>query len=213
METKYSVNKLLVLPSELEGNYINLPEKVLSSIHKKYNVPYFFKIIENKNKLISYGMVKEFTSNKKTIELSKQIQEEINYGEYVKIVLLSNIPKGHFVKFKVNDNSLYEIPDYDLFLQNELSKFNILYLNQKLFINIMDREFIFIIEEIKIKIDDEIYDGDLIDINNIDLNIDFNYPQKEIIKENNNEEIIKEKICKLSKEEVRLRRLKYYENL
>lgn len=240
MEMNYSVNKLLVVPnSNLKGNYVNLPEKVLESISRKnFEPPYYFKLIENTTKLQTFVGVKEFTAEPNTIEVSPQIQENILYGEFVKAILVNTIPKADLIIFKVNDETFYDLPEYDKFLEAELSNYCLIEKDKKIFLNIMDKEYIFSIQDLKIKYNDENLDADLADIVNIDLNVDFEREIKEEpedpseklkkdvariarifkkknkeIKKEENEKLIRASKFKMSKEELRKKRLAFYQNL
>lgn len=243
MEGKYRVNHLLMIPLDNNDNYINIPEKILDSLtKKKYQLPFYFKLSAN-NGLYYYVGVKEFTAESKTIEVPINI---INYlgNEYGNLRIISDIPKGEFIKLKTDDNSFYDIPDYDMFLACELSKYCLLDINQTIKVNIMNKNYTFEIKDMKIKIEDNLIDYHLIDIVNIDLKVDFEREQKvekveQIInkfkgfnfgddinegeKEEDKEKNYFERLesegkygyklndnNKLSKEEIRLQRLKYF---
>ena len=222
METKYKVNNLLMIPLNTFDNYINIPEKILDSItKKKYNPPFYFKLSVN-NGLKTFVGVKEFTAEKQTIEVPSHL---INYlgNEKGNLCLVNDIPKGEFVKLKVDDESFYNIPEYDVFLTNELSKYCLLEKDKDFIVKIMDKEFIFKIMELKIKLDENLLvDYDLVDIVNIDLKVDFERDIKteklnfDFGETKNKFEEIKEtpvKVNKLSREEMRKRRIEYYDNL
>jgi len=215
---------LLIIPLDNKDNYINIPEKILDSITKKrYSLPYYFKITSNIG-LKTYVGVKEFTAEKQTIQVPQHI---INYlgTERANICLVKDIPKGSFVKFKVSDESFYNIPDYDLFLTNELSKYCILDKNIDIPIDIMNKRYTLTIKELKIKVQDKLIDSDCIDIVNIDLNVDFHkdiskriFPKDINIKKPKNESSYFDKFTnpgrklsdnsiKLTREQIRQKRL------
>lgn len=240
MEGKYRVNHLLMIPNYNNDNYINIPEKILDSLtKKKYNLPFYFKLSAN-NGLYVYVGVKEFTAPSKTLEVPSHIIQYLG-TEHANLRIISEIPKGEFIKLKTNDETFYDLPDYDKFLEAELSKYCLLDINQNIIVTIMDKEYTFEINEMKIKVDEELLDYHLIDIVNVDLKVDFERKIKEEIKESKVKEIsdnlvkfnfgdekevdkelnyfdkLEDKGSKisynhkeLSKEEIRLQRLKYF---
>lgn len=235
METKYKVNNLLMIPLNHKDNYINIPEKILDSIVKKlFNPPFYFKLSAN-NGLKTYVGVKEFTAQKQTIEVPQHLIEYLA-SEKANLCLVTEIPKGEFVKLKVNDNSFYDIPEYDLFLTTELSKYCLLDKNQNITFTIINKNYTFTIQELKIKIDNNLFDAELVDIVNIDLKVDFEreikkvdipnriFPKDINIKKHEKEKSYFDKFKSpgnklsnnpesLTKEQIRQRRLERYEKI
>lgn len=218
--------ELEVLDYDSKGGYIKLPQNVLSDL-KDCEFPIFFKITSNSGLYIISG-VKEFTAPKNSCMLPNWmlIQLGINILDKVKIELIKYIPKAKLVTLEPQEKELFEIKDYDVFLESQLSNHCIIQKGNIIPLKIFDNNF-------NIKITEVNLDWDIVDwenlkpeftenigeIINCDLNVNiFNKFLKEI---NNDilkkEETIKnmkineEKVTKLSKEELRKKRLEFFE--
>ena len=177
--TKNVYKNLLVIPIKNGGNYVNLHEGILKNLeNKKIEPPYYF-LMENKiTGLFCYVGVKEFMCERNGIEVPEYLVDYMD-SEKVNITLVGSIPKGKSIKIECLDESLYDIPEYDKFLESELSKYCLLNENQKLKIEIMGKYYEIRVKNLTIDLGEEI-EYNLIDIVNVDLNVDF--IRKEIIK-------------------------------
>ena len=232
--TDVKYNNLLVLNSNEKGNYVKLSEDILEClINKNIKTPYYFLVVSETNGLFVYVGVKEFTGLYNCIEIPNHISEYLS-SEYINISLVQNIPKCKTVKVKINDENFLNIPEYDKFLENELAKYCILYQNQELLIDIMDVIYKIQIIELIVDVDNEDIICELVDIVNIDVNIDIITPKKEPEPEPVTEPVTEpEQVIesdhfsklksgmklsdnnekKLSNNEIRLKRLRFYDKL
>lgn len=235
-----------------EGNIVDLPHEVLEQLDENdISPPYFFQI-STQSKLTTYVGVKQFTSDKDTIEIPYWLYNQlcIPENEIINVKLLSNVPKGKYIKICPECEDFFDIPEYEACLELKLSSFPLLYQGQIIVVNILDKEYQIKIQDIDM--DWEIFnfeDGteslefNVIDVINTDLNVDIKnkFIEKRLIEEKLAKELVKQKMAEdnarkkleeenakkkleeinkgnvlvegeiksLSKEEVRLARLKF----
>ena len=224
--------ELEVLDYDSKGGYIKLPQNVLCDL-KDCEFPIFFKITSNSGLYIISG-VKEFTAPKNSCMLPNWmlIQFGINILDKVKIELVKYIPKAKLVTLEPQEKELFEIKDYDVFLESQLSNHCIIQKGNIIPLKIFDNNFNIKITEVNLNWD--IVDWENLkpeftenvgEIINCDLNVNiFNKFLKEINNDNlknkkqmedskniKNEEDSGIKITKLSKEELRKKRLAFFE--
>lgn len=169
MKKSINVGKLLVLPYDSFSNYINLPPTALDRLSKLHtNGTYFFEI-KGYNEKISYVGVKEFISEEECVEVPSWMAQSMGM-DYVNVVLMKDIPKGDYVKIEPLSEEFFNLPDNDKIMEELLSNYCLLTLNQIICIKIFDEIYNFKILEIK-SFDQEYVD--VIDITNIDLKVDF----------------------------------------
>ena len=136
----------------VEGNYVNLPHMVLEKLNKKgKELPYFFEI-KTESLLNSYVGVREFTSEKDTIEIPYWLLEQLGIDEgnqVLEVKLLENVPKGSYIKLRPESEDFFEIIDYESCLETKLSGFPILYQGQKIEVDVFDKKYLILVEEIE----------------------------------------------------------------
>lgn len=163
-------DKLLIIPYDSYTNYVNLPPTILDKLTKKPNIktPYFFQLKTSYD--VSYYVgVKEFTAEQNTIEIPTWIATDIGEDE-IAINLITDIPKGKYVKLDVLSDSFYSLPDNDVILEKALSEYCLLELNQIIYVSLLDEIYKIKIVDIKTDMDES---TNIIDIINVDLNVDF----------------------------------------
>lgn len=234
----YTYDNLLVINNNNIGNYVKLSEEILEKLtNNKVEMPYYFLVESKTNGLCVYVGVKEFTGLDNCIEIPQYISEYLA-SDYVKISLVQNIPKCKTIKVKTENKEFLNIPEYDKFLERELSKYCILSKDQEIIVDIMDIKYKMQIIELIINIEDKDISCDLVDIVNIDVNIDIVAPEEKIDIPEETHKITPPPIPtdhtndtndgfnnlgsglkmshnnkKLSSNEIRLKRLEYYDKI
>lgn len=169
MKKSINVGKLLVLPYESFSNYINLPPTALDRLSKLHtNGTYFFEI-KGYNEKVSYVGVKEFISEEECVEVPSWMAQSMGM-DYVNVVLMKDIPKGDYARIEPLSEEFFNLPDNDKIMEELLSSYCLLALNQIICIKIFDEIYKFNILEIKSFQQEQV---DVIDITNIDLKVDF----------------------------------------
>jgi hypothetical protein len=169
MKKSINVGKLLVLPYESFSNYINLPPTALDRLSKLHtNGTYFFEI-KGYNEKVSYVGVKEFISEEECVEVPSWMAQSMEM-DYVNVVLMKDIPKGDYARIEPLSEEFFNLPDNDKIMEELLSNYCLLTLNQIICIKIFDEIYKFNILEIKSFQQEQV---NVIDITNIDLKVDF----------------------------------------
>jgi len=169
MKKSINVGKLLVLPYESFSNYINLPPTALDRLSKLHtNGTYFFEI-KGYNEKVSYVGVKEFICEEECVEVPSWMAQLMGM-DHVNVVLIKDIPKGDYAKIEPLSEEFFNLPDNDKIMEELLSSYCLLTLNQIICIKIFDEIYKFNILEIKSSNQEHV---DVIDITNIDLKVDF----------------------------------------
>lgn len=222
------------------SNYVNLPQSILKKITKndKIKTPYYFKLT-SPNGLKTWVGVNEFTAEENYIVVPHWILDflGLNGSEKIKVRLIKDIPKGKTATFQPQEKEFFEIPECEGCLETILSNFCILHTNQIIQIEVLNKKYHILVTNVepdweKIDFDNppnlddniiEIKDIDLtVEINNkflqeenkksiIDQNVDnFIEKEEENLEEKQKGRILNENAKKLSAEETRLARLKYF---
>lgn len=198
-------------------NYVLLPVEALE-FYKNFELPYYFKLISPSG-LSFYVGVKEFTAPTGQIIIPKWIMDNLclDIADEVQLKIVKNVIKGDLIKLEPQDKSFFDIIDYDTLLTQIFSNYCLLQDNSIISVNIFDRIYQLRIFDISqdwssIDIENNIdFPTDVIDIKNIDLKVDiinkFIKKEKTITKPT---EIKKEEIKKLTKEELRNKRLAFF---
>jgi len=205
--------KLTVLKYDSLGGYIKLPHEILIEL-KDCSFPIFFKITSDSG-LNIITSVKEFTAPENSILMPRWmiLQLGINTFDNIIVELVKYVPKAKLVSLEPLEKELFEIKDYDIFLENQLSNHCILQTGNIIQLKIFDN--IFNIKISNIELDWEKINWNLIkqnqtenigEIVNCDLNVDIinNFLEKKEMMEK--EEIIE----KLTPDELRKKRLAFF---
>ena len=180
----------IVIPYLSYSNYVKLPPSVLHKLTNKnsdsdsdfdgisdtddISFPIYFELQTSIGLVMSVGVM-EFTAEEDYIEIPEWICEYLSSGT-VKIKQIKNILKCDFLKIQPLNERFYNLPDNDILLEIELSKYCLLENQQIIYINLYDEIYTFKISEIKsMGINCEI-----VDITNIDVNVDIDNPFHEI---------------------------------
>ncbi len=135
-----------------KGNVVDLPHTILEELDKEEKeLPYFFEI-KTESELISYVGVRQFTSEKDSIEIPYWLAEELSISEgnqIIEINLIENVPKGKYIKLRPESEDFFDIPEYETCLEAKLSDFPLLYQGQKIKIEIFEKKYIITVEEIE----------------------------------------------------------------
>lgn len=166
------------------GNNVNLPNSVLEEINNQEKEPPYFFEIKTESSLKSYVGVREFTSEKDSIQIPAWLSDQIGIEEgnqIIEVNLIENVPKGDYIKLRPESEDFFDVPDYEACLETKLSDFPVLYQSQKLEIEIFDKKFLITVEEIEqdwTNFDFEKGTSSLelnvIDVINTDLTVDIN---------------------------------------
>jgi len=135
-----------------KGNVVDLPHTILEELDKEEKeLPYFFEI-KTESELISYVGVRQFTSEKDSIEIPYWLAEELSLSEgnqVIQINLIENVPKGKYIKLRPESEEFFNIPEYETCLETKLSDFPLLYQGQRIQIEIFEKKYIITVEEIE----------------------------------------------------------------
>jgi hypothetical protein len=204
----------------LDYGYINLPISVLE-IYKDKEFPLYFKITGNTGMNIIIG-VKDFNT-KDIIEIPKwlAIYLDVENNEYIDVELSKQPLLCNYVKLEPQEEELFNIHDYDKHLEKELSNFSTLKIDCVFNININNKDYHFKVLELEpdwFLISDIKYDNNIncLSLINIDLNVDihnkFHKDDKNIKNINNDKDINNPKDI-INLNELREKRLKYFQNI
>ena len=188
----------------LDYGYINLPISVLE-MYKDNEFPLYFKITGNTGMNIIIG-VKDFNT-KDIIEIPKwlSIYLDVQNNEYIDVEISKQPLLCNLIKLEPQEEELFNIPDYDKYLEKELSNFSTLKIDCIFNININNKDYHFKVLELDpdwFLISDDKYDKDIdcLSLINIDLNVDIhNKFLKDVQKDS-----------KLDINELRKKRLQYF---
>lgn len=165
------------------GNYVNLPHDLLEKLNSaSKELPYFFEIC-TQSFLRSYVGVKQFTSDKDTIQLPSWLSNNlgIDGNQIITTKLIENVPKGKYVKLRPESEDFFDIPDYESCLETKLSEFPLLYQGQIIQLDIFDKKYDIRVEEIDQDWENFNFEKgtnclelNVIDVINTDINVDIN---------------------------------------
>ena len=165
-----------------EGNMVDLPQDILEKLNKKkIDPPYFFQI-STRTGLKSYVGVRQFTSQKDTIEIPIWLSNQLSIfgNEIITLQLIENIPKGKYIKLRPETEDFFDVPEYESCLEAKLSLFPLLYQGMTIVVNIIDKKYSIKIQDIDM--DWENFDFEkgtsslelnVIDVINTDINVDI----------------------------------------
>lgn len=166
-------------------NHINLPSSILEIIEggtEELSFPLCFKVTEESSSISFFCSVNEFSADEDTIEVPYLLADHLGLQDLhvVQLKCLRNLQKAHYVEFEPQSESFFKLKDYESLLENRLSKYQILYLNQFLFIHTEDDNVEFLkIRSIRPDWDNVNYaefdtdNQDCYQIINIDINVDI----------------------------------------
>ena len=208
-----------------EGNMVDLPHDVLEKLNeKKIDPPYFFQI-STQSSLKSYVGVRQFTSQKDTIEIPYWLSDQLGIfgNQIVNLKLIKNIPKGKFIKIRPETEDFFDIPEYESCLETKLSLFPLLYQGMTIVINIMDKNYSIKIEDIDMDWENfdfdskkNILDLNVIDVINSDINVEIKntFLEERLRKEMEEKKRLEEERRKIEEQKrLELERLKKEEQL
>lgn len=165
-----------------EGNMVDLPHDFLEKLNeKKLDPPYFFQIT-TQSKLKSFVSVRQFTSQKDTIEIPLWLSNQLGIfgNEIINVKLITNIPKGKFIRIRPESEDFFDIPEYESCLETKLSLFPLLYQGMSIEISIMDKKYEIYVEDVDMdwenfdfsKVTDTL-EMNVINVINSDVNVDI----------------------------------------
>lgn len=196
------INLLTQLNSNLKANSIKLPHTFFEQIiNANYEPPFFFKIkTEIGTSIIT--SVNEFTSDLSTIQLSEDSLDNLCISDnyIVEVEFIEKVPKGKMIRITPLSEDFFKIPEYDSILETKISDYSILYNNQIISLDIFDKKYQIMIDNIEPNWDNmEIKHVEMINIINIDLSVDINnkFLEKDIL----DKKILKEQKEKINTEQ------------
>lgn len=158
----------IVIPNETYTNYVSLPPSVLQKITLDDDFQTFYFELENEIGLkVSVG-VKDFTTSEDIIEVPSWISNYLASAT-VKIKLIKDIMKGSFIKIEPQEEMFFSLPDNDILLETELSKYCLLENGQIIYLSIFDEVYSFKILDVQTSG----ISCNLIDITNVDIVVDI----------------------------------------
>lgn len=176
------LNMLSEVSNIEEGNMVDLPHDFLEKLNKnKLDPPYFFQIT-TQSKLKSFVGVRQFTSQKDTIEIPLWLCNQLGIfgNEIINVKLIKNIPKGKFIRIRPETEDFFDIPEYESCLETKLSLFPLLYQGMSIEISIMDKKYEIYVEDVDMDWEnfDFTKDTDTLEMNvinviNSDVNVDI----------------------------------------
>lgn len=211
-------------------NLIKLPNSFLKS-YKDKPFPLYFKLYNLENCLKMYVGVQDFTAEEDYVIIPQWIfdylglknnQQEIG----IKYVNSNNILKGDLVIFKPLEKEFFSINNFKEVLTNSLNKFSLLYKNSTIELELLGSKYHLLIEDIIQSYenvdfenlpDDVDFIDDLICIIDIDLKVEFNNifinDNDSLTNNDTNKSEESMDTCQkeLSLEELRKKRLAFYE--
>jgi hypothetical protein len=213
---------------KLEYGYINLPISVLK-MYTDNDFPLYFKITGNSGMNIIIS-VKDFIADENIIEIPKwlSIYLDVHNGEFIDVEKTKPPLSCNYIKLEPQEEELFNINDYDKYLEKELSNFSTLKIDSIFNITINHKNYHFKVLELEpdwFYINDSKYNNDIncLSIINIDLNVDihnkFELYNKKLLDniESKTDDIIYDKTEEkyeykiADKTELRLKRLKYFD--
>jgi hypothetical protein len=150
------------------SNYVKLPSSVLQKITLDSDFSTFYFQLQSPLGINIYVGVKEFTTDEQIIEVPMWIAEYL-CTDSVKIKLVNDIPKCEFLKIQPQNELFFTLPDIDYLLENALSQYCLLELNQIIYLSILDEPYEFKIISIK----STNVECDLVEITNVDIKVDI----------------------------------------
>ena len=129
------IQQLLTVNSDqLKFNSIRLPHTFLEQIVEANQQPPFYFRISSEIGTSIITSINEFTSDLGTVELSNESLYNllIDKNFIVEVELIKDIPKGKMIRLTPQTKDFFTIPEYDITLEHQLSKYSILYNGQKI---------------------------------------------------------------------------------
>ena len=176
------LNMLSEVSNIEEGNMVDLPHDFLEKLNeKKLDPPYFFQIT-TQSKLKSFVGVRQFTSQKDTIEIPLWLSNQLGIfgNEIINVKLITNIPKGKFIRIRPESEDFFDIPEYESCLETKLSLFPLFYQGMSIEISIMDKKYEIYVEDVDMNWENfdfskgtDTLEMNVINVINSDVNVDI----------------------------------------
>ena len=192
------------------SGYINLPSRILDDL-KDAEYPLIFKISTKIGGIISNEMfcgVKEFTDDDMVV-VPEWMMENLMYPEngIVKVEYVKYIPPGKYIEIEPLEEEFFNIPDYDVYLEQLLSDHCILQKDMVFKIKLDDKVFNILVKDVEIDYSEtnfellrEEFSSNFIHVVNRDIEV--NVTNKFLI-----EKLKKEKAEKLQAEKLQAEKL------
>ena len=134
-----------------EGNMVDLPHTILEELNSNNKDPPYFFEITTESYLKSYVGVRQFTAEKDLIEIPNWLADQLGIvgNQILQVKLVNNIPKGKYIKLRPETEDFFELPDYESCLETKLSLFPILYQGQRIVLEIFDKKYEIVIEDVE----------------------------------------------------------------
>lgn len=196
-------HKLKIILNDKNDGYINLPISILK-IHQN-NFPFYVKIITKLDLEFVIG-VKEFNVEENFIALPEWLMEHLllNPFEDVLIKIHPKPPNLKYLSLQTKQKDFFDIPNYDTFLENHLSNFSTITINQIIYLEINNQNYQFNVIDLIGEDFNQFYS-----LVNQDINVDIKYHQLEQEPKENKKENVEEQ-KQLTTKELREQRLKYF---
>lgn len=194
-----------------EGNMVDLPHDFLEKLNKKkIDPPYFFQIT-TQSKLKSFVGVRQFTSQKDTIEIPLWLSNQLGIfgNQIINVKLIQNIPKGKFIRIRPESEDFFDIPEYESCLETKLSLFPLLYQGMSIEISIMDKKYEIYVEDVDMdwenfdfSKDTDTLEMNVINVINSDVNVDIKnkFLEKKLKEEARQKELAKQRELEIAKQ-------------
>ena len=191
---------MTVANHHLPGNSIKLPHTYLEQIvENRHSPPYYFNITSEIGTSITVS-VNEFTSDLGTVEVTKEALDNLlidsNYIVTVKLET-KDIPKGKSIRLIPQQREFFTVPEYDSVLEQRLSKYSIISNGQNIQLEIFDKQYSFVVDNIEPDWEtmSVMEDSEIINIIDVDLSVDVH---NKFLKED--EEEVKRNMEKIKKQ-------------
>jgi ubiquitin fusion degradation protein 1 len=190
---------------------VDLPHDFLEKLNKKkIDPPYFFQIT-TQSKLKSFVGVRQFTSQKDTIEIPLWLSNQLGIfgNQIINVKLIQNIPKGKFIRIRPESEDFFDIPEYESCLETKLSLFPLLYQGMSIEISIMDKKYEIYVEDVDMdwenfdfSKDTDTLEMNVINVINSDVNVDIKnkFLEKKLKEEARQKELELERQKELAKQ-------------
>lgn len=133
----YSWNLCVRIDEDVDfRNAVTLPETILEfCVQRNKQFPYFFSMESSDNTSRTFVSVKQFDSHTSSeIGLSPEFAalHQIYPNQIVTISMVWNVPAADFISIEPLSESFFSIPEYETFLEKELSKYAVMYKTQNI---------------------------------------------------------------------------------
>lgn len=133
----YSWNLCVRIDEDVDfRNAVTLPETILDfCVQRNKQFPYFFSMESSETRFRTFVSVKQFDSHTTSeIGVSHEFAalHQIYPNQIVTISMVWNVPAADFISLEPVCEGFFSIPDYETFLETELSKYAVLYKTQNI---------------------------------------------------------------------------------